>query len=165
MAAANSFDVVSKIDIHELDNAINQAQKELSQRYDLKGTHSEITFNKTEMDLKLESKDEFTLKTVVDILQSKMIKRGISIKALDYGKVEPATQKSVRQKVTFKQGIDKETSKKITKHIKDMKLKVQVQVQGEEVRVSSKSRDELQEVITSLKAMDLDVPLQFENYR
>ncbi len=165
MAAANSFDVVSKIDTHELDNAINQAQKELSQRYDLKGTNSEIIFNKTEMDLKLESKDEFTLKTVVDILQSKLIKRGISIKALDYGKVEPATQKSVRQKVTFKQGIDKETSKKITKHIKDMKLKVQVQVQGEEVRVSGKSRDELQEVITSLKAMDLDVPLQFENYR
>ncbi len=165
MASVNSFDVVSKINIHELDNAINQAQKELAQRYDLKGTNSDISFNKTEMELKLESADEFTLKTVLDILQSKMIKRGVSVKALSFEKVEPATHKSVRQKVTFKQGIDKETSKKITKHIKDLKLKVQVQVQGEEVRVSSKSKNELQEVIASLKAMDLDLPLQFENYR
>jgi len=165
MASDSSFDIVSKIDTHELDNAINQAQKELSQRYDLKGTNSKIEFNKTEMELKLESADEFTLKTVVDILQSKMIKRGISIKALNFDKVEPASQKTVRQKVTFTQGISKEISKKITKHIKDMKLKVQVQVQGEEVRVSGKSRDDLQEVISSLKALDLDVPLQFENYR
>lgn len=96
MASDSSFDIVSKIDTHELDNAINQAQKELSQRYDLKGTNSKIEFNKTEMELKLESADEFTLKTVVDILQSKMIKRGISIKALNFDKVEPASQKTVR---------------------------------------------------------------------
>ncbi|NTW50299.1 MAG: YajQ family cyclic di-GMP-binding protein [Chlorobiales bacterium] len=165
MADTHSFDVVSKLDLQELDNALNQARKELQQRYDLKSSNSDILFNEKDMLITLESADEFSLKSVIDILQSKMIKRNISIKALDFGKVEPATQKTVRQKVTLKQGIDRETSKKITIAIKDMKLKVQAAVQGEEVRVTAKSIDDLQTVMEKLKAMDLNTPLQFTNYR
>lgn len=165
MADTHSFDVVSKLDLQELDNALNQARKELQQRYDLKSSNSDILFNEKEMQITLESADEFSLKSVIDILQSKMIKRNISIKALDFGKIEPATQKSVRQKVKLKQGIDKETSKKITTAVKDMKLKVQAAVQGEEVRVTAKSIDDLQIVMQKLKSMDLNIPLQFTNYR
>ncbi|NTV46165.1 MAG: YajQ family cyclic di-GMP-binding protein [Chlorobiales bacterium] len=165
MADTHSFDIVSKLDLQELDNALNQARKELQQRYDLKSSNSNILFNEKEMLITLESADEFSLKSVIDILQSKMIKRNISIKALDFGKVEPATQKTVRQKVTLKQGIDKETSKKITIAIKDMKLKVQAAVQGEEVRVTAKSIDDLQTVMQKLNAMELNVPIQFTNYR
>jgi len=165
MASTYSFDVVSKIDMQEFDNALNQSKKELQQRYDLKNTHSSIEFNQKEEQLTLESADEFSLKSVVDIVQSKMIKRGLSIKCLDFGKVEPASQKSVRQKISLKQGIDKENSKKITGAVKDMKLKVQASVQGEEVRISGKSKDDLQTVMNTLKEMDLPVPLQFANYR
>lgn len=165
MADTHSFDIVSKLDLQELDNALNQARKELQQRYDLKSSNSEILFNEKEMLITLESADEFSLKSVIDILQSKMIKRNISIKALDFGKIEPATQKTVRQKVKLKQGIDRDTSKKITIAIKDMKLKVQAAVQGEEVRVTAKAIDDLQTVMQKLKAMDLNIPLQFTNYR
>ncbi len=165
MATEHSFDIVSKINLQELDNAINQARKELQQRYDLKDSRSAILFNQKDMELTLESASEFTLKAVIDILQSKLIKRNISIKVLDFQKIEPATQNSVRQKVKLKQGIDKETSKKITTAIKEMKLKVQAQVQGDEVRVSGKQIDDLQAVQKALLAMDLGVPLQFVNYR
>ncbi|ACF13029.1 protein of unknown function DUF520 [Chloroherpeton thalassium ATCC 35110] len=165
MSSTFSFDVVSKLDMQEFDNALNQAKKELQQRYDLKNTNSSIEFNQKDMQLTLESADEFSLKSVVDIIESKMIKRGISIKSLDFGKVEPASQKSVRQKISLKEGIDKENAKKITNAVKDMKLKVQASVQGEEVRISGKSKDELQTVMSALKEMDLPVPLQFTNYR
>lgn len=165
MATEHSFDIVSKINLQELDNAINQARKEIQQRYDLKDSRSAILFNQKDMELTLESASEFTLKAVIDILQSKLIKRNISIKVLDFQKIEPATQNSVRQKVKLKQGIDRETSKKITTAIKEMKLKVQAQVQGDEVRVSGKQIDDLQAVQKALLAMDLGVPLQFVNYR
>ncbi len=165
MASDHSFDIVSKINMQELDNALNQARKELLQRYDLKDSNSNILFNQKEMELTLESASDFTLKSVVDVLQSKLIKRGISVLALDYGKIEPATQNSVRQKVKLKQGIDKETAKKITTAIKDMKLKVQASVQGDEVRVVGKQLDDLQAVQKHLLAGDFGVPLQFVNYR
>ncbi len=165
MASEHSFDVVSKINLQELDNALNQARKELQQRYDLKDTKSAILFNEKDMELTLESASEFTLKSVIDILQSKLIKRGISTKVLDFQKIEPASQNTVRQKVKLKQGIDKETSKKITTAIKAMKLKVQAQVQGDEVRVSGKQIDDLQAVQKHLLSLDLGVPLQFVNYR
>lgn len=165
MATEHSFDIVSKINLQELDNALNQARKELQQRYDLKDSKSAILFNEKDMELTLESASEFTLKAVVDTLQSKLIKRNISTKVLDYQKIEPATQNTVRQKIKLKQGLDKETSKKITTAIKEMKLKVQAQVQGDEVRVSGKQIDDLQTVQKSLLAMDFNVPLQFVNYR
>lgn len=165
MASEHSFDVVSKINLQELDNALNQARKELQQRYDLKDSKSAILFNEKDMELTLESASEFTLKAVVDTLQSKLIKRNISIKVLDYQQIEPATQNTVRQKVKLKQGVDKETSKKITTVIKEMKIKVQAQVQGDEVRVSGKKLDDLQAVQKALLATDFGVPLQFVNYR
>jgi cyclic-di-GMP-binding protein len=165
MASENSFDIVSKIDMQELDNALNQARKELAQRYDLKDSNSNILFNQKDMELTLESASDFTLKSVVDVMQSKFIKRGISVQSLDYGKIESATQNSVRQKVKLKQGIDKETAKKITTAVKEMKLKVQASVQGDEVRISGKQLDDLQTVQRQLGAMDLGVPLQFLNYR
>lgn len=165
MASEHSFDVVSKINLQELDNALNQARKELQQRYDLKDSKSAILFNEKDMELTLESASEFTLKAVVDTLQSKLIKRNISTKVLDYQQIEPATQNTVRQKVKLKQGVDKETSKKITTAIKEMKIKVQAQVQGDEVRVSGKQLDDLQAVQKALLATDFGVPLQFVNYR
>ncbi|PIO47686.1 MAG: YajQ family cyclic di-GMP-binding protein [[Chlorobium] sp. 445] len=165
MASEHSFDIVSKIPMQELDNALNQARKELQQRYDLKDSKSQILFNEKEMELTLESQNEFTLKSVIDVLQSKLIKRGISIKALEYGKIEPASQNTVRQKIKLKQGISKEVSKQITTAIKDLKLKVQAQVQGDAIRVSGKQIDDLQAVQKHLLALDLNLPLQFENYR
>ncbi|MCS7212546.1 MAG: YajQ family cyclic di-GMP-binding protein [Chloroherpetonaceae bacterium] len=165
MATEHSFDIVSKIPMQELDNALNQARKEIQQRYDLKDTNSEILFNPKEMELTLQSASEFTLKSVIDVLQSKLIKRGISIKALEYGKLEPASHNSVRQKVKLKQGLSKEVSKKITAAIKDLKLKVQTQVQGDAIRVSGKQIDDLQAVQKHLLLLDFEVPLQFENYR
>ncbi|MCS7013094.1 MAG: YajQ family cyclic di-GMP-binding protein [Chloroherpetonaceae bacterium] len=165
MATEHSFDIVSKIPMQELDNALNQARKEIQQRYDLKDTNSEILFNPKEMELTLQSASEFTLKSVIDVLQSKLIKRGISIKALEYGKLEPASHNSVRQKVKLKQGLSKEVSKKITAAIKDLKLKVQTQVQGDAIRVSGKQIDDLQAVQKHLLSLDFEVPLQFENYR
>lgn len=165
MASEHSFDIVSKVNLQELDNALNQAKKEIAQRYDLKDSKSEILFNDKDMEITLESASDFTLKTVVDILQSKLIKRNISTKILDFQKIEPATHNSVRQKVKLKQGIDKENSKKVTTAIKDLKLKVQAQIQGDAVRVSGKQLDDLQAVQQALLAMDFGVPLQFENYR
>lgn len=165
MASDSSFDVVSKLDMQELDNALNQARKEIVQRYDLKDSHSEVLFNEKDLELTLESATDMSLKSVIDILQSKLIKRGISIKALEYGKVEPATQNSLRQKVKLKQGIDKENAKIITTAVKELKLKVQAQIQGETVRISGKDKDELQTVIQKLKTLEFPVPLQFENYR
>ncbi|HQY20681.1 MAG TPA: YajQ family cyclic di-GMP-binding protein [Ignavibacteria bacterium] len=165
MAAQFSFDIVSEVDLQELDNAINQALKEILQRYDFKGSKSEITFNKKEKVLNIISDDDYKLKAVVDILQNKMIKRGISIKALKYGNVEPAGGNTVRQEIKLQQGIEKDDAKLIVKLIKDAKLKVQATIQDEQVRVSGKVKDDLQEVMNLLKEKELDFALQFTNYR
>ncbi|MHB8171645.1 MAG: YajQ family cyclic di-GMP-binding protein [Thermincolia bacterium] len=163
MSKDNSFDIVSTIDMQEVDNAINQAIKEIKNRFDFKNSKSDIRQEKDK--IILVSDDEFKLKNVVDILESKMIKRGISLKALNYGKVEEATGNTVRQVVDLQQGISKEQAKVVTKIIKDTKLKVQAQIQDDQVRVSGKDRDDLQAVIKALKDKDLDFDLQFINFR
>lgn len=163
MASDNSFDIVSKVDMQEVNNAINQAQKEIDTRFDFKNSKSSITLDKEE--IVLASIDEFKLQNVLEIVQAKLTKRGISIKNLEYGKVEPASGATVRQKIKLKQGISQELAKKLNGMIKDSKLKVQSQIQGDQLRVSGKSRDDLQRVMQLLKAADLDIDLQFINFR
>lgn len=158
-----SFDIVSKVDMQEVDNAVNQTIKEISQRYDFKGSKSEITQEKDTV--KLLSEDDFRLKAIIDILQSKFIKRGISVKALQYGKVENASGGMVRQIITIQQGISKEKGKEINNVIKETKLKVQSQIQDDQLRVTGKNIDDLQEVIQLLKGKDLGIELQFVNFR
>ncbi|MBP1155936.1 MULTISPECIES: YajQ family cyclic di-GMP-binding protein [unclassified Paenibacillus] len=163
MSSENSFDIVSKLDIQELNNAINQAEKEIATRFDFKGSKSSITLEKEE--LVVISDDEFKLQNVLDILQSKMAKRGISLKNLDYGKVEPAASSTVRQKIKVKQGIDQDNSKKINVLIRDSKLKVKSQIQGDQIRVTGKSKDDLQQIMQLLRKADLPLELQFINFR
>ncbi|MCH7665475.1 MAG: YajQ family cyclic di-GMP-binding protein [Acidobacteria bacterium] len=165
MAKQNSFDVVSKIKIDEVKNAVNQALKEVFQRFDLKGTNSSIELDDKQAKLVLGSADEYKLKAVIDILQSKLVKRGVSLKALEYGAVVPAAKASVRQTISIQQGIPVEKAREIVKIIKKTKLKVQVAIQADSVRVSGKDRDTLQEVIALLKEQDLGIDMQFENYR
>jgi uncharacterized protein YajQ (UPF0234 family) len=164
MAADNSFDIVSKVDIQEVRNAIDQASKEVNARFDLKNTHSEIKLEGDDV-LQLASSDEYKLKAVVEILQQKLVKRGISLKALTYGKVEPASGSSVRQKITLQQGIPSEKAKEIVRLIKDSKKKVQASIQGDTVRITGKDRDTLQEIIALLRGHDLGIDMQFSNYR
>ncbi len=163
MAKENSFDIVSKTDYAEIDNALNQTTKEVAQRFDFKG--SKATVELADKDLIMSAEDETRLKNMNDILQSKFIKRGISLKALDYQKIEPAAGGTVRQTVKIQQGIPIEKAKEIVKYIKDAKLKVQASIQGETVRVSGKDRDTLQETIAALKAKDFGIDMQFDNYR
>ena len=163
MASEYSFDVVSTIDMQEVNNAVTQAEKEIETRFDFKGSKSSISMEKNE--LVVVSDDEYKLKSVIDILQSKMVKRGVSLKHLQYGKVEPAASGTVRQRITLKQGIDPENAKKINALIRDSKLKVKSQIQGDQIRVSGKSKDDLQKVIQLLKQADLPLELQFVNYR
>lgn len=158
-----SFDIVSKVEMQEIDNAVNQTVKEISQRYDFKGSKCEITLEKDA--IKLLADDDYKLKAVVDILQSKCIKRGISLKSLQYGNVEPASGGMVRQAVDIQQGISKEKGKDIIAVVKESKLKVQAQIQDDQVRVTGKNRDDLQEVILLLKGKDVGVELQFVNFR
>jgi len=165
MANQNSFDIVSQIDFQEVDNAVNQALKEIKQRYDLKGTYSEILLNKKDKKINIESKDDFHLRTVLDILQNKMIKRGISLKALAPGELEQSPSGNVKQEIVIQQGIDKDNGRLIVKIIKDSKLKVQAAIQDEQVRVTGKSKDDLQEVMRILKEADLKFAVQFTNYR
>lgn len=165
MANQFSFDIVSEVDYQELDNAINQALKEILQRYDFKGSKSEITFNKKENIINVLSDSDFKLKSVIDILQNKMIKRGISIKALKYGNVEPASGGTVRQEIKLQQGIEKDDAKNIVKMIKERKIKVQATIQDEQVRVSGKDKDDLQEVMKLLRESELEFAFQFTNYR
>jgi uncharacterized protein YajQ (UPF0234 family) len=165
MAADNSFDIVSKIDMQELNNAIQQALKEIHTRFDLRDSNSKIELAEKDTQLILSSKDDYKLKAVTDILQSKMVKRGISLKALTYGAIEPAAGGSVRQKVTLQQGIDGEKAKDIVRVIKDSKLKVQAAIQGDTVRVTGKDRDTLQQVIALVKSKDFGIDTQFTNYR
>lgn len=163
--ADSSFDIVSKVDIAEAANAVDQAMREIKQRFDFRGSVSKIEMNQNENKITLTSDDEFKLKSVVDVLQGKLIKRGISLKALVYGKVENASSGTVRQDVTLQQGIPQEKAKEIVKLIKDKKMKVQAQIQADQVRVSAKKKDDLQTVITELKEKDFGLPLQFANYR
>jgi uncharacterized protein YajQ (UPF0234 family) len=161
--ADSSFDVVSKVDLAEVKNAIQQALREVEGRFDFKNSVSSIELEGEA--LKLHSDDEFKLKALIDILQGKLIKRGVSIKALDYGKVEPAAKATVRLEVKLKQGLDQDTARKVAKLIKDSGRKVTTQIQGDQVRVTGKSRDDLQAVIQLLRGADLPVDLQFVNYR
>jgi uncharacterized protein YajQ (UPF0234 family) len=158
-----SFDIVSKVNMQEVDNAVNQTVKEIAQRYDFKGSKSEITQEKE--GLKILADDDFRLKAIVDILQSKLIKRGVSIKALQYGKAEPASGGMMRQLITIQQGVSKEKGKEIIALIKESKLKVQGQIQEDQVRVTGKNRDDLQETIQLLKGKDLGIELQYINFR
>lgn len=164
-ASESSFDIVSKVDMQEVKNAVDQAQREIATRFDFKDSDSIIELDDKNATLKLGSDNETRLKSVVDVLQSKLHKRGIDIKSLDLGDVETGSKGTVRQTATIRQGVDIETARKIVKIVKDTGLKVQAAIQGDQVRVSAKSRDDLQTVITKLKAAELEVPLQFSNYR
>ena len=163
MAKENSFDIVSKTDYAEVTNALNQTTKEISQRFDFKGSKASVELQGKE--LLLTAEDDTKLRNMNDILQGKLIKRGISLKALDYQKAEPAAGGTVRQIVKIQQGIPIEKAKEVVKHIKDTKMKVQASIQGETVRISGKDRDTLQEVIAALKAKDFGIDMQFDNYR
>jgi cyclic-di-GMP-binding protein len=163
MAKENSFDIVSKTDYAEVTNAINQTAKEVSQRFDFKGSKATVELNGK--DLIMSAEDETRLRNMNDIFQGKCVKRGISLKALDYQKIEPAAGGTVRQTVKVQQGIPIEKAKEVVKFIKDAKLKVQASIQGETVRVSGKDRDTLQDVISKLKAKDFGIDMQFDNYR
>jgi cyclic-di-GMP-binding protein len=158
-----SFDIVSRIDRQELDNALNQARKEIENRFDFKNSKTSIESN--EKAITLISDDELKMRNVVDIVQAKAVKRGVDIKAFEFGAVEPAAGSTVRQVITLKAGIPKDKSKPIMETIKALKLKVTAQYQDEQVRVSGKSRDDLQKVITAVKDLDFELPLQFVNYR
>ncbi len=158
-----SFDIVSKVDFQEVDNAVNQAIKEISQRYDFKGTINEITLGKEHLDIL--AADEYKLQAIKDILIAKLVRRKVSPKCFDYGKEETASAGALRVKASIIQGISKEKGKEIVKLIKDTKLKVQAQIMEDQVRVTGKKIDDLQEVMQLLKGKDLDVELQFENMR
>jgi len=163
MAAENSFDIVCKVDMQEVTNALDQARREIDTRYDLKGSKNEVKLE--EADITLTVPDEMKLKAVIDILQSKLHKRGIPLKALDYGKVEEASGGALRQKIAIQQGIPIEKAREIVRLVKDSKVRVQAAIQEDQVRVSGKNRDDLQRVIQLLKQQDLDVALQFVNFR
>ena len=163
MAKENSFDIVSKTDYAEVTNAINQSMKEVSQRFDFKGSKAAVEM--LGKDIVLTAEDETRLRNMNDIFQGKLVKRGISLKALDYQKVEPAAGGTVRQLVKIQQGIPIEKAKEVVKFIKDSKMKVQASIQGETVRISGKDRDILQEVISALKAKDFGIDMTFDNYR
>lgn len=158
-----SFDIVSKVDLQEVDNAVNQAVKEISQRYDFKGTHNELTLEKD--GLTILAADDYKLQAIKDILIGKLVRRKVAPKCLQYAKEEAASGGAVRQKATIAQGISKEKGKEIVKLIKASKLKVQAQIMEDQVRVSGKKIDDLQEVMQLLKGQDLEIELQFENMR
>src|SRR3954470_14830139 len=165
MADEFSFDVVSKVDLQEVENAVNQANKEMSTRFDFKGSVSRVEWDKKESQLTFFSDNEGKLKSVNDIVQSKLIKRGISLKSLDYKSIEPAERGTVRQLVKLTQGIASDKAKVIVQAVKDMKLKVQASIQADQLRIAGKSKDDLQVVMNALRAGDYGVPLQFINYR
>lgn len=166
MATTSSFDVTTGVDMQEVDNAVNQAQKEVAQRYDFKGSKASIDFSRAESQLVLVADDDFKMRALFDVLQGKLIKRGVPVKNLDIGETKPAGGDTVRKEIKLKTALDGDTAKKVAAAIKDAKLKkVQAAIQGEQVRVSAPSRDELQEAIRLLKSKDFGVELQFGNYR
>jgi uncharacterized protein YajQ (UPF0234 family) len=165
MADLNSFDVVSKVDMQEVKNSVDQTTKEIRQRFDFKGSKTDLTLKEKELELAVLSDDDYKLKAVLEILKGKFVKRNVSLKALTYGKVEEALGGTVRQVITIQSGIPDEKAKAIAKEIRDAKLKVQAQIQGDQVRIQSKSKDELQAAIEFLKQKDFGIDLQFVNYR
>lgn len=163
MAAENSFDIACKIDMQEVTNALDQARREIETRYDLKGSKNEVTLEKT--DITITAPDDMKRKAVVDILQSRLHKRGVPLKALTYGTVEQASGGALRQKIALQQGIPIEKAKEIVRMIKDSKVRVQAAIQEDHVRVSGKNRDDLQKIIAMVREKDLGIALQFTNYR
>jgi uncharacterized protein YajQ (UPF0234 family) len=163
MAQQNSFDIVSQVDRAEINNALNQTMKEVRQRFDFKGSNAEVVMEKDELILTAE--DETRLRNMNDILQQKLVRRGVPLKALSYGRVEPAAGGTVRQHVAIQQGIPSEKAKEIVKFIKETKVKVQAAIQGDIVRVTGRDRDTLQDVIAQLKTKDFNINMQFTNYR
>ncbi len=160
-----SFDVVSEVDQQEVDNAINQTRKEIDQRYDFKGSNTTIEWRPKEREILLHTSDDMKLRALTETLNGKMIKRGVSMKALVYEKAEQASGSTLRQLVKIKHGLEGEQAKQITKAVKDLKLKVQAQIQGDAVRITGKSKDDLQTAIAALKTQNFDFPVQFTNYR
>lgn len=165
MAKENSFDIVSTVDLQEVSNAVQQAIKEITTRYDLKGSKSSIELVDKEYKLILASADEYKLKAVDEILRQKLVKRNVSPKALSYGRITPAAGATVRQEITLQNGIATEKAKEIIRIIKDAKVKVQASIQGDSVRISGKDRDVLQETIALLRTHDFGIDMQFTNYR
>src|SRR3989441_5592196 len=163
MAAENSFDIVCKVDMQEVTNALDQARREIETRYDLKGSKNELTLEKT--DITVTAADDMKLKAVVDILQSRLHKRGVPLKALTYGTVEQASGGVLRQKISLQQGIPIEKAREIVRLIKDSKIRVQASIQEDQVRVAGKNRHDLQKIIAMLRDKDLGIALQFTNYR
>jgi uncharacterized protein YajQ (UPF0234 family) len=163
MASESSFDVVSRVDAQELDNALNQARKEIQGRFDFK--NSKTTIESTATEITVVADDEMKLRNVLDIIQSKAVRRGISLKAFEYGNAEPAAQQTIRQVIKVRSGIPKDKSKPLIDTIKAAKLKVQTQYQDEQLRVSGKNKDDLQKVQQLLRDLDFELPLQFVNYR
>ena len=165
MAKNSSFDIVSEIDFQEIDNALNQAIKEIRQRYDLKDSKTELELNKSDKIINLNTKDDYARKQSLDILQTRMIKRGLSIKVLKLEEPESAASGRIKQKINLQSGISKDNSRKITKLIKELKLKVNAQIMDEKVRVQGAKKDELQEVMQAVRDADFDFPVQFVNYQ
>jgi len=163
MAAENSFDIACKIDMQEVTNGLDQARREIATRYDLKGSKCEITLENS--DITVLAPDDMKVKALVDILQSRLHKRGVPLKALTYGDVEQASGGALRQKISLQQGIPIERAREIVRMIKDSKVRVQAAIQEDQVRVSGKNRDDLQKIITMLRDKDLGIALQFTNYR
>jgi uncharacterized protein YajQ (UPF0234 family) len=164
--ADSSFDIVSEINLQEMDNAVNQAQKEIAQRYDFKGSIATIEFSRAEGTLNLTAESEFRMQALFDVLQSKLIKRGVPVKNLDIGEIKPAGGDKVTRQIKLKMSLDGDTAKKVSAAIKEAKLKkVQAAIQGDQVRVSSSSRDDLQAAMALLRAQDFGVELKFGNYR
>ena len=165
MAQENTFDIVSRVEVPEVQNAVNQAMKEIGTRFDFRGSKSRIAWNEKDLTLTIVSDDEHKLKSVVDVLETRLVKRGVSLKSLTFETVEPAAGATVRQLVRVQQGIAVEKAREIVKAIKDSKVKVQASIQSDQVRVSGKNRDDLQAVIAMLRERDFGLPLQFTNYR
>ncbi len=165
MAKDSSFDIVSTVDLQEIDNAINQSNKEISTRYDFKGSKSKISWNKNEGQIIIDADDDYKLRSVQDVLHTKLVRRGIDLKALHYKKPEPASGGTIRQTVDIIQGIGTDKAREINKFVKNSKLKVQVAIEGAKVRVSGKNKDDLQKIIQMVKEHDFGLPLQFVNYR
>ena len=166
MATNPSFDISTGADLQEVDNAVNQALKEIAQRYDFKGTHCTVEFDRAKAEIRLSADDEFRMEALTDVLQTRMIKRGVPVKNLDLGELEAATGQSVRRTVKLTQGIPADAAKKIVKAVKEGGFKkTQASIQGDEIRVTSPSRDELQAVIAALRGQDFGIELKFGNYR
>lgn len=163
MAKESSFDVVSQVDMQEVDNAVNQTDREITTRFDFKGTNTKI--ERKEEVIHIDTSDDMKRKNVVEVLEGKLVKRGVSIKSLKYGKVDPSLGGRVKQDITVQVGLDKEQAKQITTRIKALKLKVQPSIQGDSVRITGKNKDDLQAAIQALKAEEFDFAIQFTNYR